>query len=259
MNKSFGAWFLLLLLLFIPCAVALFWSLNRSDSPSVLSADFKDTAESGRSLMEGINILVVEPPTEAAARTPINGVARRNLSFLETGDASPYYVDQSAVYCGTTIIPGADPTTFQALSYTPAAGGNDAEWAKDKSHVYYFCELSPEIDAATFVTVFRGVMKDKNKVYFLGIVGGRCGRNPLCDADAQTFVSIGYYFFKDRNRAFNLEKWGNLNRSDLFKDIPVDIPSLIAIDEDHMIDKKNVYRIGLDPSNGYFLSIDPNI
>ena len=100
-----------------------------------------------------------------------------------------------------------------------------------------------------------GVMKDEHRVYFPGYIGGiPCKRSPLCDADPRTFVSLGYYFFKDSQRAYHLYKGKNLSGDDLLETLPLDLESVAAINADHFEDKSRIYFLGFDANIGYFVS-----
>lgn len=81
----------------------------------------------------------------------------------ETFSASEYYgKDKLHVYQGGSIIPNADPSTFEDLR-------QDA-YAKDSQRVYYNGEIIPEADVKTFGVFGFEYFKDKDHVYYLGKV-----------------------------------------------------------------------------------------
>jgi len=193
--------------------------------------------------------------TTSGGKSDVNPIPSeaRQLSFLEDGTPSNYYSSSAHVYYGKGIISDADPNTFQALSYSPAAGGNDAEWAKDESRVYRFGRPVDGVDAATFETVGMGVMKDKDDVYFLAYIGGSCTANPLCNADPNSLASLGHGYFKDASRAYHLTNWYDSQGGDLFAAQNLDIASLQALDERTLVDEKSTYNLVYDPFTGYSL------
>jgi hypothetical protein len=163
------------------------------------------------------------------------------LSFPNDPNYVIFAKDKNSVYLGDTRISGADPETFIAI-----AAFDNAYYAKDRSHVYFFDGVSfpfhelpvavlPGADAATFVNVYPDVFKDKNHVY---------GMNykfyaPTCvtcqQADAATFVALGGGYFKDRNHFYWWDK--------ILKDVSTTAFTVLG-DSGYAKDSQHVYHGG---------------
>lgn len=83
-------------------------------------------------------------------------------------------------------ISGADSQTFQTLE--------DSEYGKDKNKVYYEGLVAPDIDANTFKDLTNGYSKDSKYVYFKSKV--------VEDADADSFKFILEKYAKDKSYAY---------------------------------------------------------
>jgi DKNYY family len=144
----------------------------------------------------------------------ISGADPRTFSVLPFPNNPSYVIfakDKNAVYVGGTRISGADPKTFIAL-----AAFDNAYYAKDRSHVYFYNGVSltnerpvavlPGADAATFVNVSPGVFKDKHHVYGMNYKF----YDPACvtcqQADAATFLALGGGYFRDKNHLYWWDK-----------------------------------------------------
>ena len=144
----------------------------------------------------------------------ISGADPQTFTVLPFPNEPNYVIfakDKNFVYAGKTRISGADPETFIAI-----ATFNDAYYAKDRSRVYFHngttfanglpVAVLPDADAATFVSVYSRVFKDKNHVYGMNYKI----YDPTCltcqQADAATFVAFGGGYFKDKNRLYWWDK-----------------------------------------------------
>ena len=144
----------------------------------------------------------------------ISGADPQTFTVLPFPNDPNYVIfarDKNFVYHGGTRISGADPETFIA-----SAAFDNAYYAKDRSHVYFYNGISltnerpvavlPGADAATFVNVYPNVFKDKNHVYGMNYKF----YDPTCvtcqQADAATFVALGGGYFKDKNHLYWWDK-----------------------------------------------------
>ena len=144
----------------------------------------------------------------------ISGADPQTFTVLPFPNDPNYVIfakDSNFVYAGDSRIDGADLETFTAI-----ASYDNAYFAKDRSRVYFYngviltderpIAVLPGADAATFVSVYPGVFKDKNHVYGMNYKF----YDPTCvacqQADPATFVAFGGGYFKDKNRFYWWDK-----------------------------------------------------
>lgn len=128
--------------------------------------------------------------------------------LTSSGDVSFYEIDKQYAFFEDTILPSANPKTFELINGT-------AGFARDDKNVYAYQSAIPQADVATFTTVqYPGGIsdiyaKDKNNVYYcvydslnnVGILDG---------ADSSTFVVLGQIgngsaedtYAKDKNHVY---------------------------------------------------------
>ena len=141
-------------------------------------------------------------------------------------------------------------------------------YSKDKNHVYYFGDITENIDSETFKLFKYAYFTDKNGVYYMknlisgsdpetfslleyeGIISGNYGKDKnsvyfngkrVEGADAGTFKLIDYYYSKDKNHVYYYT--GNI----VPKADPATFRKALKRDgsyTDYYIDKKFVYYIG---------------
>lgn len=110
-----------------------------------------------------------------------------------------YAMDSKQVYFGTTVLAGADPSTFQGM------GGEHGEFAKDAKHVYWQGQVVEGCDAATFQLLPYRFAKDSKRAYFC--YQGSIPPLVLPDSDGKTFEVIGpssqgFGYAKDANHVY---------------------------------------------------------
>lgn len=134
----------------------------------------------------------------------------------------PLYRDKRDYYYGATAMHVADMETFKTLKWAeddfwatdsryayydtlridadlPTFELLDVFVAKDKNHVYFFGQILPEADAATFEKLGHSAYsRDKSHVW--------CGDDLLPDADLATFVVDGFDKPHDKHGRFRYEK-----------------------------------------------------
>lgn len=125
----------------------------------------------------------------------------------DQGQYYEYYEAHGKVYANSvppSVISGADPSTFMV-----ASGTGVQNFAKDKTHVYWYGGIVYGADPKTFTLPFspsgewQGYGKDQNHVFFFDGIG-----SPYIvpGADAKTFVSLGKFEScpdgQDKNRQY---------------------------------------------------------
>ena len=107
-----------------------------------------------------------------------------NLDYLALNNAVEYTNGVA-----TTIVNGADISTFE-IGYDPVLSGRQANaYGKDAAHIYYTDRLIPEADASTFTPYITGKTLsqyafDDHHVYCQGIL--------IPGADPATFLPVNY-------------------------------------------------------------------
>lgn len=121
---------------------------------------------------------------------------------------------------------------------------------RDRNRVYFFEKLVTAIDAQTFEIVFEGVMKDRNHVY-VECYDWSC--KPLPGADAATFESLGYFYFKDRFRVYRLRD----TCGRLVDDLTIELSSIKAVGPWQLEDAQHVYTLHCPSatSEGGFITV----
>jgi hypothetical protein len=159
-----------------------------------------------------------------------------NIAFVnqELSD-QPYFVrDAGAVYVdfginGPTVVDGADPDTFVALTCSMAPEGVDICFGKDKHRAYISSGVTEEWkepDAATLEFVWGPVMKDKDAVFF--------GEEVFAVAEPDSFTALGSFYFRDSKNVYY--------RKDI---LPVDKDTFVVIgDTTYAKDRDKVIRQG---------------
>ena len=112
-----------------------------------------------------------------------------DFNTFEEVSKNEYYRDKNGVYYydeyeGTmTKLKGADPKTFEGISYT---------LGKDKNAIYKKENRLSGIDPATFEEIDAAFTKDKNNVYYRNV--------PMKGIDPKTFEPfVNYTHVKDKN------------------------------------------------------------
>ena len=96
---------------------------------------------------------------------------------------SVYAKDNKNVYFGSSVLKGADATTFQGL------GGESGEFTKDARRVYFHGEVLEGCDAGTFQLLGYRYAKDQRNAFFL--YESASAPLVLPGSDARTFQVIG--------------------------------------------------------------------
>ncbi len=130
------------------------------------------------------------------------------------------------------IIKAADPETFEALQ---------RGWTKDKNNVYFDGIIINELDATSFTLLGDNkFLKDKNSIYLENIQGDISKWILKVEtSDPPTFVALGELYGKDKNNAYF--------RTEIIEQ--ADVNSFEAIDTFYAKDKNHVYNWGKVVSN----------
>lgn len=102
--------------------------------------------------------------------------------------------DKEHVYSFTSIIPNADPTTFQLL--TAPMGELVNRYSKDKHSVFFECNKITDADPQTFEVLDEFHGKDKNSVYLCGSIF------EYVDVDIKNFKGLGASYSKDKSHVY---------------------------------------------------------
>lgn len=116
--------------------------------------------------------------------TVVTGI---DISSFQKIDQLYYAKDNNAVYCNGQKI-GADPVTFQLITKPGLIN-----YYKDAVSVYFGCGKLEGSDPETFENIKGSFNRDKNNVYFQGI---------LLNADRNTFTVLGNGYAKDNTKVF---------------------------------------------------------
>lgn len=120
--------------------------------------------------------------------SPVHVADMKSFKILKWAYGSFWAKDALYAYFDTMRIQ-ADVKTFKVLN--PAV-------AKDKSHVYYFGDIIPDADPATFKPIGNSIYnRDKSHIW--------CGDELLQDADYETFEVDGSGAAHDKFGAFTFE------------------------------------------------------
>lgn len=121
--------------------------------------------------------------------SPIHVADVESFKIIKWSFDSFWAKDSRYAYFDTTRLE-VDLATFKVESESVA---------KDKSHVYYFGDLVPDADPATFKCINKSAYyRDKNHIW--------CGSDMLTDVDYETFEVDGLTDAHDKNGPFRFEK-----------------------------------------------------
>ena len=143
-----------------------------------------------------------------------------DFNTFEEISKNEYYRDKNGVYYydeyeGTmTKLKGADPKTFEGISYT---------LGKDKNAIYKKENRLSGIDPATFEEIDAAFTKDKNNVYY--------DFQKIEGADIKTFEPDGYSIGKDKTGVYY--KTHKING--------IDVNSTEVLENEFYKDKNNIY------------------
>ena len=166
----------------------------------------------------------------------------REMKKLQNADSNTfeevskneYYRDKNGVYYydeyeGTmTKLKGADPKTFEGISYT---------LGKDKNAIYKKENRLSGIDPATFEEIDAAFTKDKNNIYYEDV--------PMKGIDPKTFEPfVNYTHVKDKNGIHHFYQFNNdlvVEKVELSPEI--DLKTLQSFENyaEYSKDKNNVY------------------
>ena len=166
----------------------------------------------------------------------------REMKKLQNADSNTfeevskneYYRDKNGVYYydeyeGTmTKLKGADPKTFEGISYT---------LGKDKNAIYKKENRLSGIDPATFEEIDAAFTKDKNNIYYEDI--------PMKGIDPKTFEPfVNYTHVKDKNGIYHFYLFNDdlvVEKVELSPEI--DLKTLQSFENyaEYSKDKNNVY------------------
>lgn len=121
--------------------------------------------------------------------SPVHVADMRSFKILEWIDDSFWAQDALYAYFDTTRIE-ADIPTFKVHNYAVA---------KDKNHVYFFGEIIPDADPATFKAIGHSAYyRDKSHIW--------CGSDLLQDVDYETFEVDDINTAHDKHGSFTFER-----------------------------------------------------
>ena len=166
----------------------------------------------------------------------------REMKKLQNADSNTfeevskneYYRDKNGVYYydeyeGTmTKLKGADPKTFEGISYT---------LGKDKNAIYKKENRLSSIDPATFEEIDAAFTKDKNNIYYEDV--------PMKGIDPKTFEPfVNYTHVKDKNGIHHFYQFNDdlvVEKVELSPEI--DLKTLQSFENyaEYSKDKNNVY------------------
>ena len=157
-----------------------------------------------------------------------------DFNTFEEVSKNEYYRDKNGVYYydeyeGTmTKLKGADPKTFEGISYT---------LGKDKNAIYKKENRLSGIDPATFEEIDAAFTKDKNNIY--------CEDVPMKGIDPKTFEPfVNYTHVKDKNGIYHFYLFNDdlvVEKVELSPEI--DLKTLQSFENyaEYSKDKNNVY------------------
>lgn len=157
-----------------------------------------------------------------------------DFNTFEEVSKNEYYRDKNGVYYydeyeGTmTKLKGADPKTFEGISYT---------LGKDKNAIYKKENRLSGIDPATFEEIDAAFTKDKNNIYYEDI--------PMKEIDPKTFEPfVNYTHVKDKNGIYHFYLFNDdlvVEKVELSPEI--DLKTLQSFENyaEYSKDKNNVY------------------
>ena len=157
-----------------------------------------------------------------------------DFNTFEEVSKNEYYRDKNGVYYydeyeGTmTKLKGADPKTFEGISYT---------LGKDKNAIYKKENRLSGIDPATFEEIDAAFTKDKNNVYYRNV--------PMKGIDPKTFEPfVNYTHVKDKNGIHHFYQFNDdlvVEKVELSPEI--DLKTLQSFENyaEYSKDKNNVY------------------
>lgn len=158
------------------------------------------------------------------------------------GTVTSFAKDANHVYdtWNGMVVAGADPQTFSVLAdLQDDPEGDRGTFAKDENHVYvasadaYPNGIIAEADAATFVYVGQGILKDKNQLYTIG----NGNPNTSLVKDIASFVWVGGPWFKDDSQGY----CGNGGQEPPLAALPVDVPTFKGLSDYYAKDSQHVY------------------
>ena len=157
-----------------------------------------------------------------------------DFNTFEEVSKNEYYRDKNGVYYydeyeGTmTKLKGADPKTFEGISYT---------LGKDKNAIYKKENRLSGIDPATFEEIDAAFTKDKNNIYYEEV--------PMKGIDPKTFEPfVNYTHVKDKNGIYHFYLFNDdlvVEKVELSPEI--DLKTLQSFENyaEYSKDKNNVY------------------
>ena len=157
-----------------------------------------------------------------------------DFNTFEEVSKNEYYRDKNGVYYydeyeGTmTKLKGADPKTFEGISYT---------LGKDKNAIYKKENRLSGIDPATFEEIDAAFTKDKNNIYYEDV--------PMKGIDPKTFEPfVNYTHVKDKNGIHHFYQFNDdlvVEKVELSPEI--DLKTLQSFENyaEYSKDKNNVY------------------
>ena len=157
-----------------------------------------------------------------------------DFNTFEEVSKNEYYRDKNGVYYydeyeGTmTKLKGADPKTFEGISYT---------LGKDKNSIYKKENRLSGIDPATFEEIDAAFTKDKNNIYYEDV--------PMKGIDPKTFEPfVNYTHVKDKNGIHHFYQFNDdlvVEKVELSPEI--DLKTLQSFENyaEYSKDKNNVY------------------
>ncbi len=122
--------------------------------------------------------------SSALATTTESLLAQEDTKSIYTITANHVYLNDASK--GPSIIPEADPKTFEALS--GKANCAAPAYARDKDHVYFFGAIVDNVDPATFTVLELPYAKDAQHVFVGGFNVDETVQSMIIpDADPNTF------------------------------------------------------------------------
>lgn len=149
-------------------------------------------------LVPGVDVATLKPVHKPVFKdkndyyyeaSPVHVADMKSFKILKWSYGSFWAKDAQYAYHDTLRIE-ADVKTFKVLN---------SAVAKDKNHVYYFGEIIPDADPATFKPIGNSIYnRDKSHIW--------CGSDLLQDADYQTFEVDGTGSAHDKFGTFTFER-----------------------------------------------------
>lgn len=135
---------------------------------------------------------------------PMEGL---DFESIKTVDRSKYSMDTDSVFYDSTVVPGADPQTFEVINYSST--NYELEFARDKNQVYHKEKIISKAHPKTFKVISTDYTKDDQYVFY--------NEQVVNGADPDSFEVLNEFYGKDKDHAFLEEKMIKNSRSDSFE------------------------------------------